>query len=121
MVVQVTAIVRGQVTFDSSRVGAATVSTADGASVRTDANGNFTLQNVQVNLKTGYVKVEKQGFFASLRTFLTTNGIIPPLSIELISKAITGRFQAPSGGTVTGAPHRQWYVKRAVPTGAGYR
>jgi len=101
LVTQVTATVQGQVLFAGSPLGGAAVSTVGGASVQTDANGNFTLQDVQINPNAGYVKVEKQGFFVGSRTFLATNGIIPRLSIELIPKEITGSFEAASGGTIT--------------------
>jgi hypothetical protein len=82
-------------------VAGAKVATTAGAATFTDSEGNFTLQNVELDADAGFVKVEKAGYFSGSRTFMTAAGQNIAVTISLIAKSVTGSFDAASGGKVT--------------------
>ena len=100
---RVTASVQGRVVFEKAPVAGATVTTPDGSMTTTDADGIFTLQNVQLNANSGFVKVEKEGFFTGSSTFLVNANSVHSVAIALIAKTVTGSFAASAGGKATAA------------------
>ncbi|MGB8193286.1 MAG: carboxypeptidase-like regulatory domain-containing protein, partial [Chitinophagaceae bacterium] len=73
---------------------------AGGAVTTTDANGNFTLDNVRSKKNAAYVQVLKAGYFPGSRTFVAHAQAINYVSIRLIDKEVTGSFAATGGGSV---------------------
>jgi hypothetical protein len=96
--VQVTATVQGRVIYKDAPVSGATVTSPGGNTAITDTEGNFTLQNVQLDPNAGFVKVEKDGYFTGSRTFLVTANNVHSVTISLIAKTVTGSFEASAGG-----------------------
>ena len=96
----VTASVAGRVT-DLNNASVSGVSVAAGASTTTiDANGQFTLKDIQLDKDAGFVKVTKAGYFSGSRTFLVNANTTNYIKIQMIPKAVSGTIASSSGGNV---------------------
>lgn len=96
----VTATVSGRVTdLTKHPVGNATV-TIGTAVTTTDVDGRFRLSNVQINKRSGFVKITKSGFFNGSRTIVVNAGNTNYVDVQLIPKTVAGGFNATSGGNV---------------------
>jgi hypothetical protein len=96
----VTASVAGRVT-DLSNVPVSNASVTAGAvTTTTDANGQFTIKNAQLDKDAGFVKVTMQGYFNGSRTFVTSANAVNNVKIQLIPKLVSGSFTVASGGNV---------------------
>ncbi len=97
----VTATIKGRVLNDRKEpVSEAMVKVNGNTTIRTDINGNFRFNNILLNKNAGFVQVEKDGYFAGSRTVLVNKDTVNYLQIELISKKISGTFDAATGGSV---------------------
>ena len=93
--------VKGNITdLNNSPVSNATVSSGM-VTATTDANGNFTLNDVQFNSDTVVVLVIKNGFFEGAKKFISGNHTVTNATIKLIQKTVSGTFAATSGGNIT--------------------
>jgi hypothetical protein len=70
------------------------------ATTTTDANGKFTLTNVQFTADTVLVNVTKDGFFQGSKSFVSTTNTVNNAKIQLISKPAPSSITASSGGDV---------------------
>lgn len=96
----VTASVEGRVT-DLNNAPLSGASVAAGASnTTTDANGEFTLKDIQLDKDAGFVKVTKAGYFTGSRTFLVNGNTTNNIKIQMIPKTVSGNFAAASGGNI---------------------
>lgn len=97
----VTASVKGRITgIDKRPIIGATIS-AGSTTTTTNINGEFTLNNVQLNKNSGFIKVSKQGYFNGSRTFTVSANTTNFIRVQLIPKTVSGSFNSNSGGTVT--------------------
>jgi hypothetical protein len=69
-------------------------------STTTDSNGVFTIKNAQLNQDAGLVKIIKPGYFEGARTFLVHANVTNNVRVQLIPKAISGSFDAATGGYI---------------------
>lgn len=65
----------------------------------TDINGVFFLDSISVYARLGFIKVEKEGFFVGMRSFIPTEGQRSLLKVELSPRVLVGSFSASAGGT----------------------
>lgn len=66
----------------------------------TDRNGMFKIINATFTANENFVIVSKSGFFQGSRTFFARVNSNNFLSIKLMKRTVTGRFQASSGGDI---------------------
>ncbi len=96
----VTASVAGSVTdINNAPVSGALVE-AGASNTTTDANGQFTLINIQLDKDAGFVKVTKAGYFTGSRTFLVTGNTTNNIKIQMIPKTVSGTIASNSGGNI---------------------
>jgi PKD repeat protein len=96
----VTASVAGRV-IDLNNAPLSGASVAAGASTTvTDANGQFTFKDIQLDKDAGFVKVTKTGQFTGSRTFLVNANTTSNVKIKMIPKTVSGTIAAASGGNV---------------------
>ena len=96
----VTASVAGRVT-DLNNAPVSDASVAAGASTTTtDANGQFTLKDLQLDKDAGFVKVTRAGYFTGSRTFLVNGNTTNNIKIQMIPKTVSGTIASSSGGNV---------------------
>ncbi len=96
-----TTSISGLVTdINKNPVSNATVSGGT-ASTTTDANGKFTLTEVQFTGDSVLVNVTKDGFFQGSKNFVSTTGTVNNATIRLIPKPAAATITASSGGDVT--------------------
>ncbi len=101
VVENVSASISGRVVAENGLPVEGAVVKAGSASTTTNINGDFTFTNVLLDKNTGFVKVEKQGYFSGMRTFITKESANNQVEIELIPKIVSGTFDAAQGGTIT--------------------
>ena len=101
VVENVSASISGRVVAENGLPVEGAVVKAGSASTTTNINGDFTLTNVLLDKNAGFVKVEKQGYFLGMRTFITKENTTNLVEIQLIPKIVSGSFDAAAGGTVT--------------------
>lgn len=97
----VKAAITGRIVDDQNMPVSGAAVKAGSANSTTDINGEFKLNNVTLNKDAGFVKVEKDGFFQSSRTFSVTANATHFVTIQLIKKTAAGTFSAANGGNVT--------------------
>jgi hypothetical protein len=98
--VMVVAGVRGTV-IDANNIPVEGATVSSGANTTTtDRYGAFKFTNINLSKNNGQVKVVKQGYFNSIRSFIPTAGRIHNVRIKLLPKSNTGSFTASAGGTV---------------------
>ena len=98
--ITVTASVAGNVSdLNNAPVSGALVA-AGASTTTTDANGQFTLTNIQLEKDAGFVKVTKAGYFTGSRTFLVNANTTNNIKIQLLPKAVSGTIASSSGGTI---------------------
>lgn len=98
--ITVTASVAGNVSdLNNAPVSGALVA-AGASTTTTDANGQFTLRDIQLYKDAGFVKVTKAGYFTGSRTFLVNGNTTNNIKIQLIPKTISGTITSSSGGNV---------------------
>ncbi len=91
--------IAGRITnTDNEPVMGATVK-AGTTTATTNINGEFTLQNANVNDKAAYITVHKDGYFTGSRTFIAKANTQHYIEIELLEKTQAGTVSAVSGGT----------------------
>jgi hypothetical protein len=96
----VTASLQGRV-VDQNGVpveGAAVTSGTAGAA--TDINGVFSLSNISMSSRFGYVQATKAGYYTGSKSIITNGGASNYVTIQLIPQSATGTFSAPIGGAV---------------------
>ena len=99
-IILITASVAGRVT-DLNNAPVSGASVAAGASTTTtDANGQFTLKDIQLDKDAGFVKVTKAGYFTGSRTFLVNGNTTNNIKIQLLPKTVSGTIASSSGGNV---------------------
>src|SRR5687767_13017961 len=81
---QVTATITGRIIDHASMPVKDAVVKAGTANTTTDINGVFSLKNVRIDKNTGFIKVEKPGFFQGSRTIVVHEGATNYVSIQLI-------------------------------------
>lgn len=96
----VTATITGRVTDDEKKPVSGAIVRAGAAYVATNVDGVFTLDNVTVDKKAAFLKVEKPGFFLGTKTIVTGAGKNHQVAIRLIKKTVAGNISATAGGTV---------------------
>ncbi|MGH2553115.1 MAG: carboxypeptidase-like regulatory domain-containing protein, partial [Chitinophagaceae bacterium] len=67
----------------------------------TDRYGSFRFSNISLSKANGTVKVVRNGYFTSYRSFYAVAGRINNVRIKLLPKTNSGNFSASSGGTVS--------------------
>jgi len=96
----VTASVAGRVIdLNNAPVSSASVA-AGGSATTTDANGQFTFKDIQLDKDAGFVKVTKADHFTGSRTFLVNANTTSNIKIQMIPKAVSGIIASSSGGNV---------------------
>ena len=80
-------------------VQGATVSSG-GITTSSDINGLFSFSHINMSSRFGFVTVVKQGFYTGSRSVITNPGASNYVSIQLVPKAVSGTFPAPTGGKV---------------------
>lgn len=83
-----------------AQVAGATVE-CNGVSGTTDGRGVFILRNVPVHDGVNFVRVQKSGFFRGGRNFQVVGSEPVAVRVKLLSKVLTGTFQASAGGAVS--------------------
>jgi hypothetical protein len=96
----VTASIFGRVTDENGNSVSGATASAGGKSITTDLNGIFKLNNVTLNKKYAFVKINKAGFFDGSRTFIASSGKINNVQIRLLTKTLKGSFTASTGATI---------------------
>ena len=82
--ITVTASVAGHVSdLNNAPVSGALVA-AGASTTTTDANGQFTLRDIQLYKDAGFVKVTKEGYFSGSRTFLANGNTTNNIKIQLL-------------------------------------
>ncbi|HEX5655053.1 MAG TPA: PKD domain-containing protein [Chitinophagaceae bacterium] len=98
--ITVTASVAGIVSdLNNAPVSGALVA-AGASTTTTDANGQFTLIDIQLYEDAGFVKVTKEGYITGSRTFLVNSNTTNNIKIQLLPKTISGTIASSSGGNV---------------------
>ena len=98
--ITVTASVAGNVSdLNNAPVSGALVA-AGASTTTTDANGQFTLRDIQLYKDAGFVKVTKEGYFSGSRTFLANGNTTNNIKIQLLPKTVSGIIASSSGGNV---------------------
>jgi hypothetical protein len=98
--ITVTASVAGHVSdLNNAPVSGALVA-AGASTTTTDANGQFTLRDIQLYKDAGFVKVTKEGYFSGSRTFLANGNTTNNIKIQLLPKTVSGIIASSSGGNV---------------------
>ena len=98
--ITVTASVAGNVSdFNNAPVSGALVA-AGASTTTTDANGQFTLRDIELYKDAGFVKVTKAGYFTGSRTFLVNGNTTNYIKIQLLPKTVSGKIASSSGGNV---------------------
>ncbi|MBO9203531.1 MULTISPECIES: carboxypeptidase-like regulatory domain-containing protein [Niastella] len=97
---QVTAGISGRVLDNNNQPVNGAVVKAGTAAATTDINGNFSISNVSLNKRAGFVKVEKDGFFTGSRTIMVKAGATNYVSIQLIKKTVSGTVSGSNGGNI---------------------
>ena len=96
----VTASVAGNV-IDLNNAPVSGASVAAGTSTTTtDANGQFTLKDIELYKDAGFVTVTKTGYFTGSRTFLVNGNTTNNIKIQLLPKTVSGTIASSSGGNV---------------------
>ncbi|HEU5164498.1 MAG TPA: PKD domain-containing protein [Chitinophagaceae bacterium] len=99
-VITVTASVAGNVTdLNNAPVSGALVAAGTFTNT-TDANGQFTLRDIQLYKDAGFVTVTKAGYFSGSRTFLVNANTTNNIKIQLLPKTVSGTIASSSGGNV---------------------
>ena len=88
----------GAVDLGVDRAGALVA--AGASTTTTDANGQFTLKDIQLYKDAGFVKVTKAGYFTGSRTFLVNGNTTNNIKIQLLPKTVSGTIASSSGGNV---------------------
>ena len=97
----VTAGITGRV-LDENRLPVTGAAVAAGTvNVKTDLDGNFTLQNVALSKNAGNVTITKTGYFLGSRTFNVSANTTNYVEVQLIPKTTAGSFTASNGGNIT--------------------
>ncbi|WP_276483178.1 carboxypeptidase-like regulatory domain-containing protein [Paraflavitalea pollutisoli] len=97
----VKASVTGRVTDENKQPVANAEVVTGSATVTTDGNGNFTLNNVYVDKHAAFVKVLKDGYFPGTKTLLTEAGGSSVVTIQLIKKTVAGSISGTTGGNIS--------------------
>ena len=96
----VTASVAGNVSdLNNAPVSGALVA-AGASTTTTDANGQFTLKDIELYEDAGFVKVTKAGYVTGSRTFLVNGNTTNNIKIQLLPKTVSGTIASSSGGNV---------------------
>jgi hypothetical protein len=98
--VKVTATITGSVIDENNQPVANATVTSDTYTGTTDAMGNFTFRNINISAANGHVTVTKDGYFKSIRSFVTAAGKNNFVKIQLIKQILTRTITATAGGTV---------------------
>jgi uncharacterized protein (TIGR02145 family) len=72
-----------------------------GEQTETDQNGVFFLNNILVYDKLGYITITKPGFHQGSRSFLPLETGSNRVNVQLLPMALSGSFDAASGGSVS--------------------
>ena len=68
--------------------------------LHTDADGQFTFKDIQLDKDAGFVKVIKTDHFTGSRTFLVNGSTTNNVKIQMIPKTVSGTMASSSGGNV---------------------
>ncbi len=98
---KVSATVIGRVLDEKEIPVSGALAKTETAAATTNVNGEFRLENVMLDKKTGFIKVEKAGYFVGSRSFVVNTASENITEIKLIPKKEAGSFVASSGGSVT--------------------
>lgn len=97
----VAATIKGRIVDEANApVTGALVKTASGTAT-TNLNGEFSLQDIQIDKSTGFIKAEKAGYFTGSRTIVVNEDGENYIEIELIPKENIGSFAATTGGAIS--------------------
>ena len=96
----VTASLQGRVVDQNGELLCRAAVSSGGVSTSTDINGLFSFSNISMSSRFGYVTVVKQGFYTGSRSVITHASASNYVSIQLVPKAVSGTFPAPTGGKV---------------------
>jgi hypothetical protein len=96
----VTASLQGRVVDENGIPVQGAAVTSGAATTSTDINGVFSFSNISLSSRFGFVKVVKQGYFTGSRSIITNAGASNYVNIQLVPRAVSGTFPAPTGGKV---------------------
>ncbi|HSU27411.1 MAG TPA: carboxypeptidase-like regulatory domain-containing protein [Chitinophagaceae bacterium] len=117
--VKVTAGVRGIVLDENDHpVMGATVKCGN-QTATTDRYGTFRFSNVSLSKANGFVKVTRNGYYNSIRSFVTTAGRMHSVRIRLLPKTNSGNFSGTTGGTISIAGGGKLVIPADAITDAG--
>lgn len=87
-------------TSNNSPVSGAVITTSFGSTGATDLNGKFTITNARVKSAGAVIKIEKDGYFTSVKTIAVQQDQGGYVEAQLILKGISIQFQASAGGKI---------------------
>lgn len=90
----------GQVVDESGNPLANASVTIGNKSTSTNVEGNFLIQNANVDSERAYVKVSKSGYFLGSRAVNPSSSASSYVKIKLLSRTIIGSLNASNGGTI---------------------
>jgi hypothetical protein len=97
----VNAIITGRILDENKQPVSGAVIKAGSSSTTSDLNGNFRINNVTLDKNAGFIKVEKDGFFAGSRTIMVNENVVNYISLQLIKRTVSGTVSGSSGGNIT--------------------
>jgi hypothetical protein len=97
----VNASISGRILDDNKQPVSGAVVKAGSLTATSDVNGNFSINNANLDRNAGFIKVEKDGYFQGSRTIIVNANAVNNISIELIKRKVSGTVSGSTGGNIT--------------------
>lgn len=97
---EITATISGKVWDEEGFPINGAVITAGGSTAQTNELGSFSMENVKLMQRNGFVQIEKEGYFKGLKTLSVDAGRVNEIEVKLQKRTVTATFSATAGATV---------------------
>ncbi|WP_165813959.1 PKD domain-containing protein [Terrimonas sp.] len=97
---EITANISGKVWDEEGLPVNEAVITVGSITTQTNELGSFSLSNVKIMERNGFIRIEKEGYFKGLKTVNIDAGRENNIEVKLQKRTLTATFNAPAGATV---------------------
>lgn len=97
---EITATISGKVWDEEGFPINGAVITAGGSTAQTNELGSFSMENVKLLQRNGFIQIEKEGYFKGFKTISVDAGRVNEIEVKLQKRTVTATFSATVGATV---------------------